>query len=180
MWRTFQLGSTVSKIPEDCFKSRDTFMKLAGRKKTAFITELFKKCLMLWWKQFHTADLKIDPIIKHYTQFPWYYIKRSKKIQHESDTFPLYLWNNESLCGSAYQSQKGNLLYLSYSLLWKIIHDPWTVNFCNLKRSVCISGTTVFKIQIQVILQRIRNFIIGWLDLIKKGIRYGSSSLKNN
>lgn len=31
----------------------------------------------------------------------------------------------------------------------------------NLKRSVCISGTTVFKIKIQVILQRIQNFIIG-------------------
>lgn len=126
MWRTFQLGSTVSKIPEDCFKSRDTFMKLAGRKKTAFITELFKKCLMLWWKQFHTADLKIDPIIKHYTQFPWYYIKRSKKIQHESDTFPLYLWNNESLCGSAYQSQKRKS---PVSQLFSALKDnTWSLN----------------------------------------------------
>ena len=126
MWRTFQLGSTVSKIPEDCFKSRDTFMKLAGRKKTAFITELFKKCLMLWWKQFHTADLKIDPIIKHYTQFPWYYIKRSKKIQHESDTFPLYLWNNESLYGSAYQSQKRKS---PVSQLFSALKDnTWSLN----------------------------------------------------
>ena len=50
-------------------------------------------------------------------------------------------------------------------------------------QTICLyimSGTTVFKIQIQVILQRIRNFIIGWLDLIKKSIRYGSGSLKNN
>lgn len=148
MWRTFQLGSTVSKIPEDCFKIRDTFMKLAGRKKTAFITELFKKCLMIWWKQFHTANLKIDPVIKHYTQFRWYYIKRSKKFQHESCIeqihFPCIFGTMKVCMDQHINHRKGNL-----------------------KRSVCISGTTVFKIKIQVILQRIQNFIIGWLDLIK-------------
>lgn len=143
MWRAFQLGSTISKILEGCFKGRDTFMELAGRKKAAFITELFKEYLILWWKQFHTTNLKINPVIQHWAQFHGYYIKAGKKSQHEPCMEQIHfscIFRIVKVCMEQHiNCRKRNLLYLSYSHLWKIIHDPWAVNFCIFKQSVCIS-----------------------------------------